>query len=133
MKNKALLTILVNLFLINSTPSHAMTKNEKSDTVSINSTKDSINFKELKTAKQVQEALQKSYPKGSNLSAIVSDLKLNEQSRIDDKVNGKVFLYHLFDGSKNIHGYNYWKVSITVNSKNQIEQIAVSDGDYQGS
>lgn len=130
MKNKALLTVLINLLLIGSIPSYAMTKNEKPNSTL---TKNSINFKELKTAKQVQDALQNSYPKGTSLDIIVSDLKLNEQNRIDDKANGKIVLYHLFDGSKNIHGYNYWKVSIAINSKNQVEQISVSNADYQGS
>jgi hypothetical protein len=132
MKNETLLTILISALLTISTPSCAMSKKEANNST-VGKNHNSLNFKEYKTSAELQTALQKSYPNGIDLDKIVNDLNLNKQSKVNDKTNNDVILYHLYDGSKNIHGYNYWKISIRVNAKNQIEQISVNPGDYQGS
>lgn len=129
MRGKAVL-LFIALTLTMSNYSYAMSNKT---TIEPNSVGTQIDFKKLNSATKVQSALQKAYPNGTNLDDIVNDLKLNKKSEIHDHQYGNIILYHLYDGSKNINGYNYWKVSITVNSKNQIEQISVNDGDYQGS
>jgi hypothetical protein len=128
-KSNWLITVLIAALTTISTPSCAMSKKATDNTREQNT----LNFKEYKTASELQSALQKFYPKGSNLTKVVDDLKLNKQSQINDNVNGNIILYRLYDGSKNFHGYNYWNVSIRINSENQIEQISVSSADYQGS
>ncbi len=131
-KNNLLITILIILLTKISIPACAMSKKETNDSI-VSTNRNSLNFKEYKTSIELQSALRKFYPNGTDLSKIVNDLNLNKQSKVKDSAGNDIILYHLYDGSKNFYGYNYWKISILVNTENQIENISVNSGDYQGS
>jgi hypothetical protein len=132
-KNNWLITAVIAVLITISTPSCAMSEKIENTNQRHLSEQKALSLKGYKTAEELQRELEIIYPNGSDLDKIVSDLNLNKQSKINNEINGNVILYRLYDGSKNIHGYNYWKISIKVNSENRIEQISVNSADYQGS